>query len=156
ELGVSGHAVWRLGSEDPAIWRVLERMGLDAPAESLGVIPPGYDPEFLPRDGKGEILRMVSPPTEGRGEITVDPTSKLITNEKVVSYATPYVFSRFGDTFPHRVALTFDDGPDGRWTATILDTLKSRHAPATFFVIGQNVEAHIPLLRREWDEGHEI
>ena len=156
ELGVAGHAVWRLGSEDPAIWRVLGRMGIDAPPQELDVIPPGYDPEFLPRDGKGEILRMVSPPTEGKREITLDPISKLITNEKVVSYATPYVFNRFGDGFPHRVALTFDDGPDGRWTATILDTLKSRHAPATFFVIGQNVEAHIPLVRREWDEGHEI
>ena len=156
ELGVAGHAVWRLGSEDPAIWRVLGRLGIDAPPESLEVIPPGYDPEFLPRNGKGEILRMVSPPTEGKREITVDARTKLIANEKVVSYATPYVFDRFGDLFPHRVALTFDDGPDGRWTSAILDTLKSRHAPATFFVIGQNVEAHIPLVRREWDEGHEI
>ena len=156
ELGVAGHAVWRLGSEDPAIWRVVGRLGIDAPPQELDVIPPGYDPEFLPRDGKGEILRMLSPPTEGRREISVDRGSALITNEKVVSYATPWVFERFGDGYPHRVALTFDDGPDGRWTATILDTLKSRNAPATFFVIGQNVEAHIPLLRREWDEGHEI
>ncbi len=155
-LGVAGHAVWRLGSEDPAIWRVIGRKGIDQPAESLAVIPPGYDPEALPRDGKGEIIQMVSRPTEGRREITYDSVAKLVVNEKVVSYATPYVYDRFGDGFPHRVALTFDDGPDGRWTAAILDTLKSRNAPATFFVIGQNVEAHIPLLRREWAEGHEI
>ena len=156
QLGVAGHAVWRLGSEDPAIWRVVGRLGIDAPPAELDVIPPGYDPEFFPRDGKGEILRMVARPTEGRREITVDSATRLIVNEKVVSYATPYVFDRFGDSYEHRVALTFDDGPDGRWTAAILDTLKSRHAPATFFVIGQNVEAHIPLLRREWAEGHEI
>ena len=156
ELGVAGHAIWRLGSEDPAIWRVIGRMGIDAPPEELSVIPSGYDPEFLPRDGKGEILKMVSPPTDGRREITEDAATRLVTNEKVVSYATPFVFDRFGDGFPHRVAITFDDGPDGRWTAAILDTLKSRHAPATFFVIGQNVETHIPLVRREWAEGHEI
>jgi cellulose synthase/poly-beta-1,6-N-acetylglucosamine synthase-like glycosyltransferase/peptidoglycan/xylan/chitin deacetylase (PgdA/CDA1 family)/spore germination protein YaaH len=155
-LGAAGHAIWRLGSEDPAIWRSLGRRGIDAPASELEVIPPGYDPEGLPRDGKGEILQMVSRPTEGRREITYDSATRMIVGEKVVAYATPYIFNRYGDGFEHRVALTFDDGPDGRWTATILDTLKSRHAPATFFVIGQNVEAHIPLMRRIWAEGHEI
>jgi peptidoglycan-N-acetylglucosamine deacetylase len=155
-LGTAGFALWRLGSEDPAIWRVIGRRGIDAPAAELDVIPPGYDPEPLPRGGQGEIIQMVATPTEGRREIHVDSVTRLIINEKVVAYATPYIYRRYGDGFPHRVALTFDDGPDGRWTAAILDTLKSRRAPATFFVIGQNVEAHIPLLRRMWAEGHEI
>src|SRR5258707_9843616 len=31
------------------------------------------------------------------------------------------------------VALTFDDGPDPRWTPQILDMLKLHHAHATFF-----------------------
>ncbi len=56
----------------------------------------------------------------------------------------------------HKVALTFDDGPDGQWTPMILDTLRSRHAPAAFFVIGANVERHIPLMRRILREGHEF
>ena len=155
-LGVAGHAIWRLGSEDPAIWRAIGRKGIDAPVNALDTIPPGYDAEALPRDGQGEIIQMVSRPTEGRREIRVDPATRYIVGEKVVAYATPYIYNRYGDGFPHRVALTFDDGPDGRWTATILDTLKQRGAPATFFVIGQNVEAHIPLLRRMWAEGHEI
>jgi peptidoglycan/xylan/chitin deacetylase (PgdA/CDA1 family) len=38
------------------------------------------------------------------------------------------------------VALTFDDGPDPRWTPKILDILKAKHAPATFFVIGENMQ----------------
>ncbi len=97
QLGVAGHAIWRLGSEDPAIWRVVGRKGIDAPASELGVIPPGYDPEALPRDGKGEILRIVSRPTEGRREIAYDSASRLVVNEKVVSYATPYVYQRFGN-----------------------------------------------------------
>ena len=155
-LGAAGHAIWRLGSEDPAIWRAIGRRGIDAPATELNVIPPGYDAEALPRDGRGEILQMVAGRTEGRREIRVDSLTRLIVNEKVVAYATPFIYNRYGDAYEHRVALTFDDGPDGRWTATILDTLKSRNAPATFFVIGQNVEAHIPLLRRMWSEGHEI
>src|SRR5262245_29381848 len=31
------------------------------------------------------------------------------------------------------IALTFDDGPDGRWTPRILDVLARYHVPATFF-----------------------
>jgi len=38
----------------------------------------------------------------------------------------------------------------------ILDTLESRHAPATFFAIGENVTDHIPLLQREYDLGNEV
>jgi len=38
----------------------------------------------------------------------------------------------------------------------ILDTLRAYHAPATFFVVGENVDTHILLTRRMFDEGHEI
>ena len=57
---------------------------------------------------------------------------------------------------PHLVALTFDDGPDGHWTPAILDTLRDRHTPATFFLIGQNVESNLVLTRRIVREGHEV
>ncbi|HEX6535290.1 MAG TPA: glycosyltransferase [Gemmatimonadaceae bacterium] len=154
-LGAAGHAIWRLGSEDPAIWEVVGRRGIDAPAERLRVIPPGYDPEFTPRNATGEILELRARPTPGRRTVRVDPVTRLITGETVTTYATPYIIRRFGQS-AHRVALTFDDGPDGRWTPIILDTLRSRRAPATFFLVGENAEAHIPLVRRIWAEGHEI
>jgi cellulose synthase/poly-beta-1,6-N-acetylglucosamine synthase-like glycosyltransferase/peptidoglycan/xylan/chitin deacetylase (PgdA/CDA1 family) len=54
------------------------------------------------------------------------------------------------------VALTFDDGPDPRWTPAILDVLHRHHVPATFFVVGSRVVAHPSLVRRELAEGHEI
>jgi cellulose synthase/poly-beta-1,6-N-acetylglucosamine synthase-like glycosyltransferase/peptidoglycan/xylan/chitin deacetylase (PgdA/CDA1 family) len=38
-----------------------------------------------------------------------------------------------------RVALTFDDGPDPRWTPEIADTLMRLHVPATFFAVGEHV-----------------
>ena len=155
-LGAGGVAVWRLGSEDPAIWSVIGKRGIDAPAESLSVIPSGYDPEFQPKAGTGELLELRARPTDGAREIKVDPVTRLVVDEDVTRYATPWIIRRFGSGSPHKIALTFDDGPDGRYTSAILDTLKSRHAPATFFVIGQNAEAHIPLLRREYAEGHEI
>jgi len=155
-LGAGGVAVWRLGSEDPAIWQVIGKGGIDAPAQNLRVIPSGYDPEFQPKTATGELLELRARPTDGAREITVDPVTRLVTDERVTRYATPWIIRRFGDASRHKIALTFDDGPDGRYTSAILDTLKSRHAPATFFVIGQNAEAHIPLLRREFAEGNEI
>jgi len=41
-----------------------------------------------------------------------------------------------------RIALTFDDGPDPRWTPEIADTLKRLHVPATFFAVGEHVIEH--------------
>lgn len=54
------------------------------------------------------------------------------------------------------VALTFDDGPDPRWTPRILDVLRRYHAHATFFVVGSRVDAHPELVRRILAEGHEL
>lgn len=54
------------------------------------------------------------------------------------------------------VALTFDDGPDPRFTPQILDILQQYRVPATFFVIGQAAQDHRDLLEREIAEGHEI
>ncbi|MCU1593812.1 MAG: bi-functional transferase/deacetylase [Frankiales bacterium] len=54
------------------------------------------------------------------------------------------------------VALTFDDGPDPRWTAKVLDVLAREHVPATFFVVGARASQHPELVRRELREGHEL
>lgn len=54
------------------------------------------------------------------------------------------------------VALTFDDGPDPRWTPRILDILAAADARATFFVLRDHVLAHPELVRRAADAGHEI
>ena len=55
-----------------------------------------------------------------------------------------------------RVALTFDDGPCAEYTPVILDYLKQQNVRATFFLIGQNAESNPELVKREFDEGHEI
>jgi len=55
-----------------------------------------------------------------------------------------------------KIALSFDDGPDPQFTPKILDILKEKHAPATFFVIGSQGNDALGLLHREYNEGHEI
>lgn len=55
-----------------------------------------------------------------------------------------------------RIALTFDDGPVSPFTEQILDILRARKVPATFFVCGKNVERFPQILRRIQAEGHTI
>jgi peptidoglycan-N-acetylglucosamine deacetylase len=54
------------------------------------------------------------------------------------------------------VALTFDDGPDPRYTPRVLDLLREAGARATFFLVGVNALAYPALVRRIIDEGHSI
>jgi len=56
----------------------------------------------------------------------------------------------------HTVALTFDDGPDPRWTPEILRVLKKYGAHATFFQIGQQAIAHPGLVREVVADGNEV
>lgn len=55
-----------------------------------------------------------------------------------------------------QVALTFDDGPDAKYTPLILDILKEHDVKATFFVVGKQSEAYPDVLKRIHEEGHAI
>ncbi|MFD7256245.1 polysaccharide deacetylase family protein [Streptomyces sp. NPDC059874] len=54
------------------------------------------------------------------------------------------------------MVLTFDDGPDPRYTPAILDTLARYGVRAMFFVCGEMATEHRDLLRRMVGEGHVI
>ena len=54
------------------------------------------------------------------------------------------------------VALTFDDGPSGRFTRKLLDGLEERGAKATFLLCGYRMEQYPDLTQRIFQEGHEI
>jgi len=54
------------------------------------------------------------------------------------------------------IALSFDDGPDRKYTPAILDILEEKEVPATFFLLGEAVEANPDIVRRISDEGHLI
>ena len=53
-------------------------------------------------------------------------------------------------------SLTFDDGPHPHWTPRVLDVLEEHGAKATFFVVGEHVDAHPSIVRRVRDAGHTI
>ena len=60
------------------------------------------------------------------------------------------------DTDRKIVALTFDDGPELKNTAVLLDILKKHNAKATFFLMGAKAEKYPMLVKRIAAEGHEI
>ena len=54
------------------------------------------------------------------------------------------------------VALTFDDGPSGKYTRQLLDGLYDRGVQATFLLCGYRMKDYPDIAQRIFDEGHEI
>lgn len=80
----------------------------------------------------------------------------LITVTMVYYYMFEYKVIYKINTKDKRVALTFDDGPDPRFTPKVLEILNKYHAKATFFVVGQQVEEYPDITRKIIKEGHEL
>jgi peptidoglycan-N-acetylglucosamine deacetylase len=84
----------------------------------------------------------------------------------VVGYASVWPTSRlFGKALsappnptsgPKQFALTFDDGPNPRWTPQLLEILARHNIRATFFLIGMYAAKQRPLAREIHDAGHLI
>ena len=147
----AGFAIWRLGSEDPSIWSILGTNGNTSP-DTLRSINYGYQVDF---EGNGEVLKVLSRPQKGARDLQLDDANGYIKSEQFTQFPTSYVVQRTGDR-PGMLALTFDDGPDPRWTPAILDILKQEQVPATFFIIGKNGQAYPDLVNRIVNEGHEL
>jgi cellulose synthase/poly-beta-1,6-N-acetylglucosamine synthase-like glycosyltransferase/spore germination protein YaaH/peptidoglycan/xylan/chitin deacetylase (PgdA/CDA1 family) len=145
-----GYALWRMGAEDPGVWNYFRQPYGTIKPTGLETIAPGTGVDF---DGSGEVLHVSATPTPGSRSIETDPDNGLISTEDYKVMPTSYVIQRYG-WHPGWVALTFDDGPDGRWTPKILDILKQKHANATFFTIGENMQDRPDLVQREVREGN--
>src|SRR5918999_719981 len=58
---------------------------------------------------------------------------------------------------PPTLYVTFDDGPNIRWTPPLLDALKDTNVRATFFLIDEHIsDETAPIVRRIAEEGHAI
>lgn len=68
------------------------------------------------------------------------------------------LFGRVARTRPQPgcFALTFDDGPDPRYTPEISRLLLARGHRATFFVLGEHARAYPELIVQLADDGHEL
>ena len=153
QLGVGSVALWRLGSEDPGFWDVLKawRDG-HGNRPDLAAIRQTSNVDV---EGNGEILRIDATPEDGTRSVHFTTRQPLIDAETYGRLPTPYVVRRTGDR-AKLVALTFDDGPDPKYTPQVLSVLERYHVPATFFVIGENGVAGRSLLQRMVADGDEI
>jgi len=58
---------------------------------------------------------------------------------------------------PPTLHLTFDDGPNARWTPPLLDALREHDIRATFFLIDEQITPSTQaIVKRIADEGHAI
>lgn len=57
---------------------------------------------------------------------------------------------------PNEIALTFDDGPNDRYTEQLLELLVRHQARATFFVIGRFARQRADIVRRIREAGHTV
>ncbi|HEX4758081.1 MAG TPA: glycosyltransferase [Terracidiphilus sp.] len=157
QLGLQTFALWRLGEEDSSLWSIWDKPSTPESLQALGSVQPGHD---VDTEGEGDILRVTGLPQPGRRTVTVDtdepdPRKKLIVDEHMDVYPRTYTIEQYG-YHPNEVAISFDDGPDPKWTPQILDVLKRKNAKATFMVIGSDAAEHVGVLKRIAREGHEI
>ena len=162
ESGLAGVGLWRLGSEDSRMW---DFYNLDMRRDAIKnfdfkrftTVKSTDDVDYLP--GEGEVLDIRATPTDGRITPELDTAELLISEEQYDSLPSMFVVQKYGgDTVRNKkkLVLTFDDGPDPKFTPQILDILGRKHVPASFFVVGLNAENNIPLVKRMYREGHEI
>lgn len=75
----------------------------------------------------------------------LEPTGKVRCEEELPSETSSKV-----------IYLTFDDGPGGEPTIKVLDILKKENVPATFFIIGEQIDNQEEVVLRMKNEGHSI
>lgn len=151
----AGIALWRLGTEDPAIWSILGR-GRMPNAATLGEISElkaGYDVHYR---GAGEALTVTGERKDGRRRLVLDESQHLVVEQHIEQFPTGTTIMRWGGGAEKVIALTFDDGPDPVYTPRILDILAAKGVKATFFVVGSAAAQHSALLKRIYAEGHDI
>ncbi|NVO19091.1 MAG: glycosyltransferase [Bacteroidetes bacterium] len=156
---IAGYSLWRLGSEDIRVWKFFDndvsKLKLkDSPFNyhELENIASSYNVDYV---GAGEILNVISTPQEGKTQLEYNVNEQSITEEQYLKLPSSFVINKTGEK-DHQISLTFDDGPDERYTPKILDILKEYKVPAVFFVTGINAEQNLELVRRIYNEGHEL
>ncbi|GAC1604139.1 MAG: glycosyltransferase [Myxococcales bacterium] len=159
-LHLRGTAIWRLGAEDPRLFDLFAKAprfrAFDEQAGRAaldGVI--ANSPEDVVVGGEGELITLKGSPQVGRRKVDFSPDGE-VARVDYVQYPSGWILERKGGRARGKVLLTFDDGPDPKWTPLVLEELRKAQAHAVFFVIGENAAAHPEIVRREIEAGHVV
>ncbi|MCQ6277195.1 glycosyltransferase [Bacillus sp. V3B] len=148
QAGTQGIALWRLGTEDPSVWDILK----EEKTEELLTVKNG---DTIYSTGEGNIFRAIENGAEGERSLQFDDAG-FITSEAYVKNPKSSEFERLSQPSDKEIVLTFDDGPDPKYTEDILKTLKHYQIPATFFIIGKQAMLHQGIVEQMYRDGHEI
>jgi cellulose synthase/poly-beta-1,6-N-acetylglucosamine synthase-like glycosyltransferase/peptidoglycan/xylan/chitin deacetylase (PgdA/CDA1 family)/spore germination protein YaaH len=156
-LGLQTFALWRLGEEDSSLWSVWDKPSNPDSLQALGKVQPSHD---VDNEGDGDIIRVTGLPQPGKRTVEVDtdepdPRRKLLIDEHMDVYPRTYIVEQYG-YHANEVSLSFDDGPDPKWTPKILNVLRDKGVKGTFMMIGSEAQANVSLMKRVVREGHEI
>ncbi|ACS99514.1 polysaccharide deacetylase family protein [Paenibacillus sp. JDR-2] len=113
--------------------------------------PNAYSEEEMPIQIQNEDD---TPELVGGPEDVVRKEEPLTLAELREKYKSTFLLQ--GSSKEKRVALTFDDGPDETFTPLVLDELKKAGVKATFFVVGNRIEANPDIFQRMVSDGHAI
>jgi cellulose synthase/poly-beta-1,6-N-acetylglucosamine synthase-like glycosyltransferase/peptidoglycan/xylan/chitin deacetylase (PgdA/CDA1 family)/spore germination protein YaaH len=150
-----GIGLYRLGQEDPAVWDVLRMNPEITPdLQSIARLSKLSLDEHIASSGTGDFISVGVDIHAGSRQLEIHPDGEMV--EHYNKLPMPESITRQGDPGPRKVALTFDDGPDPKWTPKILQILKDKKAAASFFVLGTQAQHYPDLLERIVREGHEI
>ncbi|GEP05240.1 polysaccharide deacetylase family protein [Methylobacterium oxalidis] len=150
----AGVALWALGYEDAGIWATLGRTKLpDSTAlGALETLQPGGD-----LFGSLNVaLVSATPGGAGRRTLAYNERVGLIVGQAIAQAPSQAQVITRSPVAKNLVALTFDDGPDPNYTGRVLDILREKGAKATFYIVGRNALQAPGLLKRIYDEGHDI
>ncbi|MFJ3921533.1 polysaccharide deacetylase family protein [Streptomyces sp. NPDC090022] len=115
---------------------------------AAGAGAPGAAAVLPPQGAPGTAYRLQPMTSEGPARRTANRPLTPRTRPILELPATP--------AYASSMVLTFDDGPDPRYTPGILDTLAHHRVRAMFFVCGEMVAERPDLVRRMVAEGHVI
>ncbi len=108
-------------------------------------------PETITKRPKEEVGLPQPKGGSERDHREIKPVSNNLLQQKY-----PETLVLRGSFNDKRVALTFDDGPDKRFTPQVLDVLKKHDIKATFFLMGSRAKELPEMTRRIDQEGHLI
>jgi peptidoglycan-N-acetylglucosamine deacetylase len=142
-------------NDTPALSAANHRLGPPLTTDTTG--------KQLPVVGKGPLVRVLEVRRDGGEVAGVDPSTEGIVTrftpaDRQRIGASSYVIQRFGysDTAQRTISLTFDDGPDLKWTPELLNLLSAERVPATFFATGTMIARNPEIFEREVREGHAV
>jgi len=148
-LGVGRLALWRVGTEDETLWRFFASSEPVFDPKMLTTIPASPSVDLF---GKGEVLTLRAEPTQGHRTMKFDSRGH-ITSAVYSEASTGFLVERRGSQGKDLV-LTFDDGPDPKWTPKVMRVLDELDVSATFFVVGDQAMQHPDLVIALAHAGH--